>query len=71
MYVILETGGSSNVEVRYLLGVNYLRRVDASNKLSYIVYNGYGDVVQTIAENGTVENQYDYDIFGNPTLTVE
>ncbi|WP_042316071.1 RHS repeat-associated core domain-containing protein [Desulfofarcimen acetoxidans] len=28
-------------------------------------------MVQTVAENGTVENQYDYDIFGNPTLATE
>jgi len=27
--------------------------------------------VQTVSEAGTVENQYDYDIFGNPTLTIE
>ncbi|KJR44860.1 YD repeat protein [Desulfosporosinus sp. I2] len=70
-YVILETDGGSNVKVRYLLGINYLGRVDGSNKLSYFLYNGHGDVIQTIAENGTVENQYDYDIFGNPTLTIE
>ena len=70
-YVILETNESNAVKVRYLFGVNYIGRVDKSNKTSYFMYNGHGDVVQTIAENGTVENQYDYDIFGNPTLTVE
>ncbi|MCB8818802.1 RHS repeat-associated core domain-containing protein [Desulfosporosinus shakirovi] len=70
-YVILESDGSNNVKVRYLLGVNYIGRVDSDNKLSYFLYNGHGDVVQTIAENGTVENQYDYDIWGNPTLTIE
>ncbi|QMV42441.1 RHS repeat-associated core domain-containing protein [Cohnella cholangitidis] len=49
----------------------YLARIDASNKLSYYLFNGHGDVVQTVSEDGTVENQYDYDIFGNPTLTIE
>ena len=27
--------------------------------------------MQTVSESGEIENQYDYDIFGNPTLTVE
>jgi len=35
------------------------------------LFNGHGDVVQTVDEAGTVQNQYDYDIWGNPTLTVE
>jgi RHS repeat-associated protein len=43
----------------------------AAAQTSYFLYNGHGDVVQTISEDGTVENQYDYDIFGNPTLTIE
>ncbi|HNT03554.1 MAG TPA: hypothetical protein PLY12_11465 [Bacillota bacterium] len=37
----------------------------------FFLYNGHGDVVQTVCEEGEIENQYDYDIFGNPTLTVE
>ena len=45
--------------------------MDGQNKLSYYLYNAHGDVVQTVAENGIVENQYDYDIFGTPTLTIE
>ena len=59
------------VSVRYVRGINYIARIDATSKLSYYLFNGHGDVVQTVSENGTVENQYDYDIFGNPTLTVE
>jgi RHS repeat-associated protein len=43
----------------------------AAAQTSYFLYNGHGDVVQTVSEDGTVENQYDYDIFGNPTLTIE
>jgi RHS repeat-associated protein len=35
------------------------------------MYNGHGDVVQTVSEEGVIENQYDYDIFGAPTLTIE
>jgi RHS repeat-associated protein len=36
-----------------------------------MLFNGHGDVVQTAAADGTVENSYDYDIFGNATLTIE
>ncbi|GIO14791.1 hypothetical protein J19TS2_43460 [Cohnella xylanilytica] len=70
-YVILETDANNNVSVRYVRGVNYIARIDASSKLSYFLFNGHGDVVHTVSESGTVENQYDYDIFGNPILTVE
>ncbi|QMV42438.1 RHS repeat-associated core domain-containing protein [Cohnella cholangitidis] len=70
-HVILETDDAGNTAVRYVHGINYIARIDASNKLSYYLFNGHGDVVQTVSEAGTVENQYDYDIFGNPTLTIE
>jgi RHS repeat-associated protein len=70
-YVILETDDQDAVITRYIKGVNYIARIDGSNKLSYYLFNGHGDVVQTVSEAGRVENQYDYDIFGNPILTVE
>ena len=70
-YVVLETDGNDKLSVRYVRGINYIARMDAADKMSYYLYNGHGDVVQTVSENGTVENQYDYDIFGNPTLTIE
>jgi RHS repeat-associated protein len=70
-YVILETDASDEVITRYIKGVNYIARINGSNKLSYYLFNGHGDVVQTVSEAGQVENQYDYDIFGNPILTVE
>lgn len=69
--VILETDASDSVTVRYTRGINYIGRLDAGNSHSLFLYNGHGDVVQTTAENGAVQNQYDYDIFGQPTLTVE
>jgi RHS repeat-associated protein len=70
-YVILETDAANAAAVRYVHGINYVARIDAANKLSYYLFNGHGDVVQTVSEAGEVENQYDYDIFGNPTLTIE
>ncbi|EMS70409.1 RHS repeat-associated core domain-containing protein [Ruminiclostridium cellobioparum] len=69
--VILETDASNNIKARYVKGINYIAKADAAGKESYFLYNGHGDVVQTVDAAGTVENQYDYDIWGNPTLTVE
>jgi len=69
--VILETDSSNNLKVIYIWGINYLGRVDASNNLSYFLYNGHGDVIQTVSQTGIIENQYDYDIWGNCTLTIE
>lgn len=70
-HVILETDGTGNIKARYVKGINYIARIDGSNKLSYMLYNGHGDVVQTVSQTGNVENRYDYDIFGMPTLTIE
>ena len=72
--VILETDASSNIKARYIRGINYIASMNYQNNEtdeSYFLYNGHGDVVQTVDEAGTIKNQYDYDIWGNPTLTVE
>ncbi|MFZ5968694.1 MAG: RHS repeat-associated core domain-containing protein [Bacillota bacterium] len=70
-HVILETDQNNSVIAAYIRGINYIGRYDSSNRLSYYLYNAHGDVVQTVSESGAVENQYDYDIFGNPTLTIQ
>lgn len=70
-YVVLETDGDDEVSVRYVRGINYISRMDAADKPSYFLFNGHGDVVHTVSESGDIENQYDYDIFGNPILTIE
>ena len=70
-YVVLETDAADKVAVRYVRGINYIARIDASEKMSYYLYNGHGDVMQTVSAAGVVENQYDYDVFGNVTLTIE
>ena len=68
--VILETDANNNVKARYIKGINYIAKA-AAGKESYFLYNGHGDVVQTVNETGTVQNRYDYDIWGNPILTIE
>ena len=70
-HVILETNEAGNIKTRYVRGINYIARYGENNDISYYLYNGHGDVVQTVAANGEVLNQYEYDIFGNPLLTVE
>jgi RHS repeat-associated protein len=65
------------VKARHVRGINYIAQVviseNGSNdpELSYFLFNGHGDTVQTVTPTGEIRNQYDYDIFGNPTLTVE
>ncbi len=51
--------------------MNYIAQYNNGTKLNYYLYNGHGDTVQTITEEGQVQNRYDYDIFGNPILTIE
>jgi hypothetical protein len=55
---ILDFVSDIDGEARYLLGVDYLGRLDGSDSFFYFLYNGHGDVAQTVAENGYVENQY-------------
>ena len=69
--VILETDANSNVKERYIKGINYIAKTDSTGKETYFLFNGHGDLVQTVDESGTVQNQYDYDIWGNPVLTIE
>ncbi|WP_334075560.1 RHS repeat-associated core domain-containing protein [Paenibacillus sp. A14] len=69
--VILETDAEDHVSVSYVRGINYIARMDASSKVSYFLFNGHGDVVHTVSDSGEMENQYDYDPFGNILLSVE
>ncbi|MEO3943956.1 RHS repeat-associated core domain-containing protein [Gorillibacterium sp. CAU 1737] len=70
-YVILETDGSGKLSNRYIRGVNYVAHIGVDGQAKDYLYNGHGDVVQTVTESGEVQNRYDYDIFGNPTLSIE
>ncbi|QOR35888.1 hypothetical protein IMX26_03460 [Clostridium sp. 'deep sea'] len=69
-HVILETDENGNKSTSYVRGINYISRKNSTN-ITYFLYNGHGDVVQTVSKDGQVINQYNYDIFGNLTLTIE
>ena len=36
------------IKARYVKGINYISKADAAGKESYFLYNGHGDVVQTV-----------------------
>ena len=70
-HVILETNEAGTVKTRYVWGINYIAQVNTTEDPTYFLFNGHGDNVQTVTSTGDIQNQYDYDIFGNPTLTIE
>lgn len=62
--VIFESKGTDNSE--YVRGDRVLlKKKPDSNTLYYYLYNGHGDVIGILYDNGTVANTYDYDEFGN------
>lgn len=69
-HVILETDETGAEKVAYTRGLNYIARTEQGES-NYYLYNGHGDVIQTVTKEGTVKNQYDYDIFGEPILVLE
>ncbi|MBU3134630.1 hypothetical protein KPL40_19705, partial [Clostridium gasigenes] len=69
--LMLESNDKGEVQNRYIKGNKYVSKIDSTNKISYYMYNGHGDVVQTIDEVGNVENKYKYDSFGNLTVSEE
>lgn len=52
------------------MGVNLIAR-GGKEDILYYVYNGHGDVIELQSSGGGIVNEYDYDIFGNPTLENE
>jgi YD repeat-containing protein len=65
--ILEETGGTHS---RNVYGINLIARDDGTGVLYYL-YNGHGDAVKLINSSGTLINEYDYDIFGNPITVVE
>ena len=54
----------NTVTDNYLRGVNLVRR-ESNSETEYYLFNAHGDVVTTTNLNGTVNQAYDYDAFGN------
>jgi len=64
--VIAETDAGNVVEAQTIWGDKALARI-IGGQYYYYVYNGHGDVVLIIDENGNVKNAYTYDEWGNIT----
>jgi len=65
--VITEANASNQQVANYVWGPEKLlaKRDAVTNKKYYYLYNGHGDVVQMIDENGSIVNKYQYDEWGN------
>lgn len=64
--IVLELNGNFNVERKYVRGLNLMYASnDNGGDKAYYIYNGHGDVVQLVSENGSVIKEYEYDSFGN------
>ena len=55
---------NNTVTDNYLRGVNLIRRT-STDETEYYLFNAHSDVVTTTNLNGTINQEYDYDAFGN------
>lgn len=62
--VVAETDNTGSVAAQNVYGNNLLARKQ-QNGWYYYTYNGNGDVIGIIDENGNMVNSYDYDAWGN------
>ena len=68
------SGGKATITYAYvydLYGQLTARQDRATGKLQYYQFNGHGDVVGLVDEQGTPLNTYTYDIWGGPEETEE
>lgn len=68
------SGGKANITYAYvydLYGQLTARQDRATGKLQYYQFNGHGDVVGLVDDQGTTLNSYSYDIWGGPEETTE
>ncbi|MNH99700.1 tRNA3(Ser)-specific nuclease WapA precursor [compost metagenome] len=64
-------GGIVTPKASYIQGNQLIARVDENGSKAYYVHNGHGDVVALLDGSGNKLNEYDYDIWGNPSTTQE
>jgi RHS repeat-associated protein len=61
---VVYESSSDGTGKRNVRGINLIARQDDSGTYYYL-FNGHGDVMHLVNENGLPVNAYDYDIFGN------
>jgi len=71
--VIAEADASFTVQANYVWGPDRLlqKRDTATGDRYYYLYNGHGDVVQIVDQEGEVVNEYEYDEWGNITNQID
>ncbi|UQZ35447.1 hypothetical protein C2I18_19105 [Paenibacillus sp. PK3_47] len=60
-----------NFKARYVRGYQLIDMKNKWGTVGYYLLNGHGDVVNLYRQDQTLLNTYDYDIWGNPTVTEE
>jgi len=62
-YIVAEICGDMTTACVRGLRLHFSK--DSNGEIMHYLYNGHGDVVQTLDENKSVVNEYQYDAFGN------
>ncbi|UQZ35445.1 hypothetical protein C2I18_19095 [Paenibacillus sp. PK3_47] len=65
------SGSAVNFKARYVRGYQLIDMKNKWGTVGYYLLNGHGDVVNLYRQDQTLLNTYDYDIWGNPTVTEE
>ncbi|MDI4649597.1 RHS repeat domain-containing protein [Cohnella hashimotonis] len=65
------SGSTVTFKARYVRGAQLLYRENAAGNKAYYLHNGHGDVTALRQANGTLLNEYSYDIWGNPLVSSE
>ncbi|RJX36755.1 RHS repeat protein [Paenibacillus pinisoli] len=68
---IVQPDGMIVEKVSYLRGNKLEMLEDVNNQVGYYGYNGHGDVTGIIGADGSVLNEYSYDIWGKPIVEEE
>ncbi|WP_270171661.1 S8 family serine peptidase [Paenibacillus sp. SYP-B4298] len=67
----VQSNGTVVEKASYLRGNALVMREDAASSKGYYLHNGHGDVVGIRNASGAVVNEYEYDLWGKPLVTVE
>lgn len=65
------SGSNVSFKARYVRGYQLLSMKNQWGTVGYYLENGHGDVVNLYKQDQSLLNTYDYDIWGNPTVTEE
>jgi len=67
----VSSSGTATLNTRYVYGRGIAFQMDASGQKAYYFTNGHGDVVELRSAQGQLQNEYEYDIWGNTVSVTE